>query len=131
MMIKEPEISVYTGLMPRRPNKDATEFGRRLSELRKAAGLSQIEVAEALGIPQRRVSFYEREARCLPSNLVQPLAKLLGVPVTEFLGDASVEEPKRGPKSKLERLFEKAQHLPRTKQELITKLLVEIIGSPA
>ena len=129
-MAREPEISVYTGFMPRRPNKEATEFGKRLSELRKAAGLSQSAVAEALGIPQRRVSFYEREARCLPSNLVQPLADLLGVPVSEFLGGNPDQAARRGPKSRLERLFEKAQELPRTKQELITKLLVEIIGSP-
>ena len=129
-MHKIPENSIYTGVMPRIPKSEATEFGKRLSALRKAAGLSQMEVAEALGIPQRRVSYYEREGRFLPSNLVQPLAELLGVPVTEFLGNEHFPDSKRGPKSRLERLFEKARELPRTKQELITKLLVEIIGSP-
>jgi len=130
-MTKNHEISSYTGFMSRIPKNEATEFGKRLSAMRKAAGLSQEEVAKALGIPQRRFSYYEREARFLPSNLVQPLARILGVPITEFLGEEGAHEVRRGPKTKLERLIEKAQQLPRAKQELITKILGEIIGSQA
>jgi hypothetical protein len=37
------------------------------------------------------------------------------------------EAKKRGPKAKLERLFEQASQLPKAKQEFITKLLGEII----
>ena len=109
--------------------KKATEFGERLAALRKAAGLSQADIASKLGIPQRRFSYYEREGRFLPSNLIRPLAKLLEVPVSELLEGEAQTTSKRGPKSKLERLFEKAQKLPRSKQELITKLLREIIGN--
>jgi len=126
------ENSFYNGFMAGRPPKqEATAFGKRLADLRKAAGLSQTEVSSALGIPQRTFSYYEREARFLPSNLVQPLAELFGVPVAELLEGGAEQSGKRGPKSKLERLFEKAQRLPRAKQEFIAKLLRELIGNQA
>jgi len=118
----------YNGLMPRHPARtNITEFGKRLSELRKAAGSSQVEVAETLNIPQRTVSYYEREGKYLPSNLVEPLAKLFGVTVDVILGMKGENPTKRGPKSKLERQFEEVQKLSRTKQEFISKLLSQIL----
>jgi transcriptional regulator with XRE-family HTH domain len=122
----------YNGFMQgRTPKNPATEHGERLADLRRAAGLTQMEVAKELGIPQRTVSFYERKARQIPQELVHPLAKLLGVTPEEILGLEGTEPKKRGPKSKLERLFEQASQLPKAKQEFITKLLGEIIGNQA
>ncbi|MBF0548704.1 MAG: helix-turn-helix domain-containing protein [Candidatus Riflebacteria bacterium] len=121
-------ICIYNVFMAGRPPKNnATEFGKHLAELRKAAGLSQMAVAEALRIPQRNVSFYEREARGLPPNLLKPLAELLGVSAEEILGINEEKASKRGPKSRLERQFEEIQKLPRPKQEFISKLLGEIL----
>ena len=126
------ENSPYNAYMAGRiPKNEATEHGRRLAELRKAAGLSQIEVAKELGIPQRTLSFYEREARQVPQDLVRPLAELFGVAPEIILGLGEEQQRKRGPKSKLERLCEKATHLPQAKQDLIIKLLGEIIGNQA
>lgn len=123
-----PENCVYTIFMAGRPpKKDATEFGKRLTALRKAAGLSQTEVAEKLGIPQRTFSYYEREARFLPSNLVQPLAELFGIPIADLLGGDAKPTAKRGPKSRLERIMEEVRRLPRTKQDFIAKLLGQIL----
>jgi transcriptional regulator with XRE-family HTH domain len=122
----------YNGFMTERtPRKNFTEHGKRLAELRKAAGLSQMEVAKELGIPQRTISFYEREARQVPQHLVKPLAELFGVAPEIILGLGEEPQKKRGPKSKLERLCEKATHLPQAKQDLIIKLLGEIIGNHA
>ena len=39
-----------------------TEFGKRLFALRKARGLTQVQLAEALGATQRVISYYETEA---------------------------------------------------------------------
>jgi len=121
---------LYNGSMTERtPKENVTEHGKRLTGLRKTAGLTQTEVAKELGIPQRTVSFYEREARQVPQSLVQPLAKLFGVTPEEILGLGGENPRKRGPKSKLERLFEKAAQLPLPKQDLIVRLLGEIIGN--
>ncbi len=120
---------LYNDPMTGRPPKaNATEHGKHLAELRKAAGLSQTEIATALGIPQRTLSFYEREARRLPLELLKPLAELLGVSVEEILGLKENKNARRGPKSRLERQFEEIQKLPRTRQEFISKLLGEILG---
>lgn len=77
------------------------------------------------------LSFYEREAKQVPQDLVMPFAELFGVTPEVILGLGEELQKKRGPKSKLERMFEKAAKLPGTKQDLIIKLLNEIIGNQA
>jgi DNA-binding XRE family transcriptional regulator len=48
----------YNGFMQgRTPKNPVTEHGERWADLRRAAGLTQMEVAKELGIPQRTVSF--------------------------------------------------------------------------
>jgi transcriptional regulator with XRE-family HTH domain len=113
----------------RPPIKPATELGKRLASLRKAAGLSQGQLAQQISIPQRTVSFYERQAEHLPSDLLPRLAQVLGVSIEVILGLESVNENKRGPKSKLERQFEAINQLPRTRQQFVSKLLDELLTS--
>lgn len=87
-----------TGLAGRPSKKKATDSGARLAALRKQAGLSQAALAEAVGIPQRTISFYEREASAIPSTLVPVLAKVLGVSMEELLGiNEGAQRSKRGP----------------------------------
>ena len=130
-----PLICPYNVRMPRPSIKSSPKspgkLGKHLATLRKGSGLTQTEVAKTLGIPQRTVSFYEREANYLPSNLIEPLAELLGISVEILLGIETVDGKKRGPKSRLERQFEEIQKLPRPKQEFISKLLGEILGASA
>lgn len=122
----------YNDFMAGRPAKaPATEYGKHLASLRKAAGLSQVEMAQSLGIPQRTLSFYEQKGVYLPSNLVKPMAELLGTSIEVILNISKAKEGKRGPKSKLERLFAKVAELPLSKQDLVARLLGEIIGNQA
>ena len=101
MMTDFSENPGYDAGMAGRPtSKKPTESGARLAALRKASGLSQAELAKALDIPQRTISFYEREADAIPSTLVPPLASILGVGVGEILGIPGEGRAKRGPKSK-------------------------------
>lgn len=124
------ENTPYNELMAGRPAKGpATEYGQHLASLRKAAGLSQMAMAEALGIPQRTLSFYEQKGVYLPSNLVKPMAELLGTSIEVILNIPASKEGKRGPKSKLERQFEEVQKLSRNKQEFISKLLGQILAA--
>ncbi len=92
----DPENQLYSdpmagkaGLAGRPSKKKATESGARLAALRKQAGLSQAALAEVVGIPQRTVSFYEREGGYIPSTLVPQLAKALGVSLEDVLGMAT------------------------------------------
>lgn len=111
----------------RPPAKPATKFGARLATMRKEAGLSQAQVAEALAVPQRTISFYEREAQAIPSNLLQPLAELLGVTIGDIIGIESDGQRRRGPKSKIERQLDVVRRLPRSEQQFVSKLLDQLL----
>jgi len=118
--------------MPRTSDSKApNELGARLARLRKAAGLTQAEVAEALDIPQTTVSYYEREAAYVPSNLLAPMAKLFRVSISEIIGESDQTPNKRGPKTRLAKQFEAVQKLPKAQQKVISNILGELIGSQA
>lgn len=55
---------------------DISGLGERLSTLRKAAGLSQSELAERLGISRSSYQYYERNERDLPSSLLLRICEL-------------------------------------------------------
>ena len=115
--------------MAGRPSKKKpSPQGERLAALRKAAGLSQAELAKTIGIPQRTLSQYERIADTFPAALVVPLARALGVTLEELLGVEADSARKRGPKSKLERQFDSIRQLPKSRQQFISKLLDEMLS---
>jgi transcriptional regulator with XRE-family HTH domain len=58
--------------------------GRRIRTLRSAAGLSQTEVGDALGITFQQIQKYEKGANRVSSGRLTELAKLLDVPITAF-----------------------------------------------
>lgn len=63
------------------------EFAQRLKQYRKARGLTQQELAEALGVSNKSVSRWETGG--YPDvALLGPLAKALGVTVDDLLGEA-------------------------------------------
>ena len=107
----------------------APECGARLAALRKAAGLSQAQLGDAVGIPARSVSFYERKAQSIPSHLVPQFAKALGVTAEEVLGiDPVRSKSKRGPKSDLEKRFAQINELPRGQQKKILEAVDAMIA---
>ena len=134
-----PENQLYSdpmagkaGLAGRPSKKKATESGARLAALRKQAGLSQAALAEAIGIPQRTISFYEREGGYVPSTLVPQLAKALGVSLEDLLGIGDgAQRAKRGPKSQLERQLEAIATLPRNQQQKILAVVEAMIAHHA
>jgi transcriptional regulator with XRE-family HTH domain len=97
----------------------------------KAAGLSQVQLARALDIPQRTLSFYEREGTYIPSTLLPGIAKALGVTIEEVLGISESQARKRGPKSRLERQLESIGKLPRNQQQKILAVVEAFIAQHA
>lgn len=83
----------YTPLMAK-PNADSTStiplpddtaFGKRLQEIRKRRGLSQVELAYRLGIHQSLISQYERGYLRLHGALLVRLAQALKTTPDEIL----------------------------------------------
>ena len=79
--------------MPRKKYSESS-FGERLQNLRKARGLTQVQLAEAAESTQRAVSYYETEAGFPPAPAVIGLAKALNVTTDELLG---LKPPKAAP----------------------------------
>ena len=66
--------------------EEGFSFGQRLSNLRKAAGFTQIELATELGVSQRMVAYYESPAATPPANLLPQIAAALGVSIDDLFG---------------------------------------------
>ena len=74
-----------TPVMPRKKYTETT-FGERLIGLRKARGMTQIQLAKAAKTTQRAISYYENEAGFPPAPAVIALAGALHVTADELLG---------------------------------------------
>lgn len=122
------QIAAYTSGIVRRPPKQRPKQGARLAALRKAAGLSQTELARAINVPQQTVGYWETAAVPPRSDVLPKLAKALGVSVEELLGDTPITAARRpGPVGKLQKIFEQAVSLPRKEQELVAKFVATLL----
>lgn len=74
------------------PTPDEKAFGRRLQEIRKRRGLSQVEVALRLGIHQSLVSQYERGYLRLHGALLVRLAQVLQTTPDQILAVKQFKE---------------------------------------
>jgi repressor LexA len=115
----------YNGIMPGRPSsRPRTPFGQRLLKLREAAGLSQAQVAEKLGIAQRSYAAWERDPVALQPDTLAKLARILAVPVGQLMGDQTrAARHASEPKGKMRLLFDAASKLPRSQQQKIIAVL--------
>jgi transcriptional regulator with XRE-family HTH domain len=128
-MAGSPEGTTYTRATMGRPiSKPRPKQAARLVALRKAAGLSQAEFAKALGVSQTTVAYWETSAKPPRSDVLPRMAVLLGVAVETLLGNGSAVTGRRpGPVGKLQRVFEEASSLPRSKQELVAQFVETLV----
>lgn len=54
-------------------------FGTRVRLLRKRKGLTQVELAQRLGVTQRGISYYENEAANPSMEIIEKIAEAIGV----------------------------------------------------
>ena len=104
--------------------------GSRLRALREAAGMSLRELARQIGETPSNVSFWERTGTLPRSNVLAPIAQALGVSVEDLLGE-SVRQTANVPGSRVRRMFEQVQRLPRRQQEKICELLEPYLAKNA
>jgi transcriptional regulator with XRE-family HTH domain len=98
-------------------------FGARVAELRKEREITQMQLAEHLGISQQTVNAYETGYRRIPVSALPPLAKFLGV---TLVGETT-QTRKRGPAPKLQRQLEQISQLPRAKQRFVIEMLDTVL----
>lgn len=108
-----------------------TAFGKRLFSLRKMRGLTQVQLAEALGTTQRVISYYETEAELPPSTAIIPLARVLEVSADELLGLKRTEPNGNNSiqKQRLWKRFQKMEALPTKDQRAVIRLINSLAGT--
>lgn len=97
-------------VMPKKV-QPASVFGERLTALRKARGLTQVELARRIGSSQRAISRYETVADRAPAPVVAKLALALGVSTDELLGVRSTARPGPTEDPETRRLWKKFQRV--------------------
>lgn len=70
---------------------DQVKIGRFIAERRRAEGMTQAKLAEALGITDRAVSKWETGKSMPDSSLMLELCGLLGISVNELLSGERIE----------------------------------------
>jgi transcriptional regulator with XRE-family HTH domain len=119
-----PKLGKYIGPV------DEKTIGRRLRELRIRRGLTQVEVARKLGIPQVLVSEYELGKTRIHGGLVAAFAKLLRTSADGILGLKPSKEEALIKDRRFLRRLEKIDGLPRRKKDALLTTIDAFLRQP-
>jgi transcriptional regulator with XRE-family HTH domain len=126
----ETPFTIAAG-MPRKKYGE-TSFGERLGAIRKARGLTQVQLAELAGTTQRAVSYYETEAGFpAPAPAVIQLAKALQVSTDEPLGVKPPKVERLNGDAETRRLWKRFQQvtsLPEKDQKAVIRLINSLVS---
>ena len=97
-------------------------MGQRIAEARKALNMTQVQLAETLGIPQQTLAHYEVGRSRAPAALIPEIARVLAVSVESLMGEEG-QPAKRGPAPKLLQQVERIQRLPKAQQRFVMQMI--------
>jgi len=106
-------------------------LARRLAELRQAAGLSQSQLAEKVGVNASNIAFWELSGTPPRGEVLPKLAHALGVSVDALLGVTPPKPKKQAAKGRLQLVFESASKLPRRQQQKIAEVVEALVNQHA
>jgi len=99
-----------------------------MAAARKARGLTQVQLADALGVTQKRIDQYERRVKRPDVEFVARIASALRVNISELLvGDEVKQKPVT---SALEQRIVRLRQLSRKEQEVVIRMLDGLLGPP-
>jgi transcriptional regulator with XRE-family HTH domain len=116
--------------MPRKSYGE-TRFGERLQAIRRARGLTQVQLAKVAGTTQRAVSYYETEAGFPPAPAVIDLAKALRITTDELLGVKPPKVERINDDSEARRMWKRFQMvsvLPERDQKAVIRLINSLVA---
>jgi transcriptional regulator with XRE-family HTH domain len=113
-------------------------MGGRIAALRKARNITQVQLAEKLGISQQTLQSYERGRRRVPVSVsaMPVVAQHLTVSLDELFdapsqGAAKSAPAKRGPLPQWQQQFQRIATLPRAKQQVVMQMLDGVLAAEA
>lgn len=78
-------------------HESITDFGKRLKEIRKSKGLTQVSLSQISGISRRAIAHYETQVIKPPIDKINILADALSTSVDELLGKSKIKKGKDVP----------------------------------
>jgi len=104
-------------------------MGERIASLRRANNVTQVQLAEALGVSQQTLQSYEVGRRRIPVSALPTVALTLQVSLEELFGtQAKAARGKRGPASRLHQQIDAVAQLPKAKQQFVAEMLRNVLG---
>jgi transcriptional regulator with XRE-family HTH domain len=113
-----------------RRRQSFTGLGLRLSLIRKDRQLTQVELAEAVGVTQAMISFYEKGVTEPSASVLVALARELGVSTDELLGLSKPAKKEPGHNRQNIRLLRKlrqAEKLPTKERRAVVQFIDALI----
>lgn len=99
-------------------------LGAHVTAMRKSRGMTQAELARAIGVSQQAVFAYELGERRISVLILVKLAKVFGISVEEMMG---LTKPARVPKGRLSpravRNAQRLQALTKTQQRFVVRII--------
>ena len=131
-------VSALWMTMNTRDEQFFKELGARIAQARKEHGLTQLALAEQLGVPQQTFAHYEVGRARIPASMLPDVARLLTLSLDELmLGQlpvrargrgVGVRGGKRGPASRLQQQIDAVSQLPKTKQQFVSQMLDTVLA---
>lgn len=106
-------------------------LGSRIAQHRKDSHITQVQLAETLGVSQPTMNAYELGQRRVPVSALPTLARTLGVSLEELLGESDAAAKKRGPAPKLQQQVERLAQLPKAQQRVVMQMLDGVLAQAA
>lgn len=108
-------------------------LGSRIAAQRKAQGITQVELAETLGVSQQAMNSFEKGRRRVPVSLLPVIAQTLQTTLDALVvhdSTPAIAAPKkRGPQKKIKQQLEQIDTLPPAKQRAIAQVLDSMLAS--
>lgn len=109
--------------MPKRKTPELTSFGARLTELRKAAGYTQLELANEVGVSRRMIAYYEGQSEHPPTTILPRIASALRISADELLGSTPIKKQAKPGNSRLARRLQQVEQLAPGEKRQVLQLL--------
>jgi transcriptional regulator with XRE-family HTH domain len=103
-------------------------LGERITQFRKARGVTQVQLAETLGVSQQTIQAYEVGRRRIQVSNLPVVARALSVSLEDLFGESDSSPRKRGPAPKWQKQIEAISKLPRAKQQFVSQMLDTVLA---
>jgi transcriptional regulator with XRE-family HTH domain len=130
MRVTEPTIPGIIATMAIKHEAFFKEMGARIAQARKERGLTQQQLADALGVSQQTLAHYEVGRVGVGAPMLPRLSELLDLSFDEILlGQPTIRLPgKRGPASRIEQQLDAITRLPKARQKFVSEMLDTVLA---